>query len=145
MSPGRDHAPSESAPPSPAVTPGEAALWLISDSPAIVASIRGLLAPDKVSIRQMSLPAIEHEVYRPGMVSAPALMLLDIGEDVDRGCRIIRQLRRARLHTPVVVLTASLSRDFGAKIISEGIRYYFSHDYCREELLELVQSLLKKD
>ena len=138
-----DHAPSDVAPASHAAAAGEAAVWLISDTPALVGSIRKLLAADRVTLRPMSLEAIEQEEYRPGTVALPALMLLDIGEDVDRGCRIIRQLRRARLATPVVVLTASLSRDFGAKIISEGIRYYFPHDYCKEELLELVRSLLK--
>ena len=122
---------------------GEERVWLISDSPVLVQSIETLLAPDRVPIMKMGQKTIEQETFRKS--PAPAIVLLDIGADVDRGLRTIQHLKRARLLAPMVVLTSAFSRDFGAKIISEGIRYYFSHDFCKEELLELMHTLLKRE
>jgi len=135
---------SESADPSPAFSAGEGPVWLMSDGPALVGSIQKLLADEKVPIVKMGLEAVEREEFRKIEGVPPALVLLDIDADLDRGYRIIRLLKRARLAAPMVVLVQTLSRDFGAKIVSEGIRYYFPHDFCKEELLALVHSLLDK-
>jgi DNA-binding NarL/FixJ family response regulator len=124
---------------------GEATLWLVSDSIGLIESIQTILEPCQVSTTVMNLDAMEADDFRRCEGQFPAIILLDIGGDVDRGWKIVRHLKRAQPAVPMVVLTQVLSRKFGEKIISEGVRYYFSHDFCKEELVELVHSLLKRE
>ena len=58
---------------------------------------------------------------------------------------MIQAIKRAHVQTSTVILTERFSRDFGMKILSEGISYYFSYDFCRAEFLQLVASILKLD
>ncbi|OPZ08387.1 MAG: hypothetical protein BWZ08_01199 [candidate division BRC1 bacterium ADurb.BinA292] len=73
----------------------------------------------------------------------PQLVVLDVDEDMEQGARVIEALRRGRLDAPLIVLTRAFTRDFGARILSLGVRYYFSQDFCESEFREVVQSLLR--
>ena len=76
------------------------------------------------------------------MFPTPRVVVLDVGSNLDRGRELIRRLRRVRVTAPMIVVTDDCSRDFGAKIISEGVRYYLVRDFGGEEFVEVVESLL---
>jgi DNA-binding response OmpR family regulator len=71
------------------------------------------------------------------------LIILDVAHDMDRGLRTIQKLKRHRVNAPIIAFTQNISREFGAKIISQGVRYYFSRDFNPRELLEVADSYLK--
>ena len=70
------------------------------------------------------------------------MIILDIGCDMDWGMQAIQEIRKRRIQAPLVVLTESFSKDFGAKIISQGVHYYFSRDFLEKEFLDVVKNLL---
>ena len=119
-------------------------VWLFSASAALRGRIQSLIEPLAGPIRL--LPGI-WDKNLPGLLTEiqPALIMIDIAHDMNQGLRILRTLKRSRNRAPIVVLTEDFSKEFAAKILSEGIRYYFSHDFCERELLELAGSLLAPD
>jgi DNA-binding NarL/FixJ family response regulator len=103
-----------------------------------------LLHPLAEQIVQIAPETTDQQELWINKAPVPRLIVLDIDRDVDQGFRIIQRLKRARKDAPVVVLTEDFSRDFGRKIISEGVRYYFSYDFCNDEFLKVAESLLKQ-
>jgi len=123
---------------------GGARVWVISADDQLADRIGELLRPVTDRIGRFEPETIKEESFWTHKLPDPALVILDIDRDIAWGVWALQRLRRARVQAPVVVLTQDFSRDFGAKIISEGVRYYFSHDFCQEEFLEVAESLLKK-
>jgi CheY-like chemotaxis protein len=81
----------------------------------------------------------EAEARKSG--GGPAMVLLDIDQDLDGGVAAIERIKRLHRRAPIAILTATMSREFGGKILSLGVQYYFSHDFCEKELIELTRSL----
>ena len=120
----------------------KAQVWIISDNEALSRGIRQLLAGLSVATSILDPAAVDKDDFwerKPGQLK---LVILDVNGRLDWGWEFIRRIRLARIQAPMVVLTEMFSRDFGAKIISQGVRYYFSHDYCKEEFLEVAQNLI---
>lgn len=119
-------------------------VWVIGASEALGRKIEQTLRPLAPQMRMLApQDGIEADLEGALRESEPPLIVIDIGEDTDWGLRVIQAVKRARSRTATVILTECFSRDFGAKIISEGIDYYFSHDFCRSEFLRLAKSILK--
>jgi DNA-binding NarL/FixJ family response regulator len=118
-------------------------VWIISGNTGLVERIETLLHPLAEQIVQIAPETTDQQEFWINKSSEPTLIVLDIDRDVDQGFRIIQRLKRARKDTPVVVLTEDFSRDFGRKIISEGVRYYFSYDFCKDEFLKVAEILLE--
>ena len=74
----------------------------------------------------------------------PGVVVLDVGANVDWGVGIIEGVRRLRIGAPLIVMTRDFSREFGAKILSAGVRYYFPHDFSATEFLEVVRNLERR-
>ena len=115
--------------------------WILSNDAQVIDRVARLLEERKCEVlRSDALP--------PASAGAPevepALVLLDTGGDVDRGAATLQEIKRRRIKAPVVVLTQKLCREFGEKILTQGIRYYFPQEFCEEEFIEVVSSLLKQ-
>jgi DNA-binding response OmpR family regulator len=76
--------------------------------------------------------------------SEPDIVVLDIGSDVEGGTRAIGEMKRSRIKAPLVVLSEDFSHEFGLRIISQGVRYYFPHDFSPKEFEQVVRNLLQK-
>ncbi|MCL5270036.1 MAG: response regulator [bacterium] len=122
--------------------PGEPGLWIVSRDRRLLERIVRLLVDRIQPLATVDPAELEKEDFWTGR-TVPKLILLDIGANAAWGGQVIRRMRRARVESPVVILTEQFTRDFGAQVISEGIRYYFSHDFCDGEFLELVLTLMK--
>ena len=118
-------------------------VWVISADLTLTARIEEVLQPLTEEVIKLAPQPMHQETFWTDKPPCPALIVLDIDRDIELGLEIIKSVKRARIRAPMVVLTRDFSRKFGAKIISEGIRYYFPYDFCQHEFLQVAESLLK--
>ena len=119
-------------------------IWVLTANAELRERIRALLAPLTHRIETMLPAELGQGDGLQLQGSQPALVILDIGREVSEGTRAMQAIKRLRIHAPLVVLTEEFSKDFGAEIISRGVRYYFSHDFVQDEFIQVVKSLLEK-
>lgn len=124
-------------------TSADNTVWIVSSDSKLASKVESLLGPLTGHQVTTTPERLEETAFADPKPAAPDLVVVDIGDDIDSGVETIRCLRRARIKAPIVVLTKNFSRDFGAKIVSEGVRYYLAHDFCQEEFQEVAESLLK--
>jgi len=117
--------------------------WIVSADSALVGRIQPLLLPLTGDVRVIDAQEFVRDSFWHPRPSSPHLIILDIDRRLDWGSSAIQRLKQVRIKSPVVVITQDFSHDFGAKILSEGIKYYLSHDFCDQELHELAESLLR--
>lgn len=72
----------------------------------------------------------------------PGAILLDVANRLDWATTVMRQLKRARVPSPVIVVTANPTREFGIKIVSLGFSYFLPRDFAPGELGEVFSSLV---
>ena len=118
-----------------------APVWVVGRDPAMWRRIATLMDWTEPPWLLPPETAADDRFWKRG-AQRPRLILLDLEGELDWGRDLMRRARRARLEAPVVVLAESFSRDFGAKIISEGILFHFSRDFCDEEFISVLRSLL---
>ena len=137
----KDHENNISEPCNSATHAAGAEVWMISDNTALVGRVRALLQPltQRLLVFSSEIAAQVHPLTESP--HPPRLIILDIDGDVDGGLHLIQCLKQARIQAPIVIMTENFSRDFGAKIIPEHVHYYFSHDFCDQEFLQLVENL----
>jgi DNA-binding NarL/FixJ family response regulator len=121
----------------------EPAAWIVSGNEVLIDRIKPLLLPLTGRVQTIDAEQFDEEAFWSPRPPAPGLIVLDIDHRVDWGVSAIHKLRQARIRAPIVVMTEDFSHEFGAKILSEGVRYYFAHDFCRQEFRDLAESLLK--
>jgi len=126
----------------PDPAPGKT-VWLVTVDEQLSSRIHGLLGTLGCAIVPIRPQMTEAENPWGWAETRPEIVVLDIDRDVDWGQGILDGIQRGRRDTPVVVLTQAFSREFGAKIISRGARYYFPHDFCPEEFLEVIRNLTR--
>jgi DNA-binding response OmpR family regulator len=120
----------------------QASVWVITAHRMLRKRLLGTLGGWAARVAALDPDQVRDDAFWSTRPAGPALVVLDVDGPVEHGLDVIRQLRKARMQAPIVVLTPEFSRDFGAKILSQGVRYYFSHDYCEEEFLAVARSLL---
>jgi DNA-binding NarL/FixJ family response regulator len=118
-------------------------VWIISGDHLLVRRITesGQLAEDEILV--MEPGDLDDETFTNLRCTEPGIIVLDVTNKVDWGLWAIRAIKRARIKAPIVVFTNNFSREFGAKIVSEGVRYYFGNDFSASEFREVMESLLK--
>jgi putative two-component system response regulator len=112
------------------------------DSPTMVAIISNLLAKHGYSIFNAS---DGYEAISLVNKLHPDLIILDIMMPVISGLEVCRTLKsdESTKFIPVIILTASDSRDDKNKAISVGANDYLNKPYDKTELMLKVESLLK--
>jgi ActR/RegA family two-component response regulator len=73
---------------------------------------------------------------------APAAVVIDLHEGYEPGRAVLQALKRARIDSPVIVLTPEFSREFGTKIVSLGVSYCLARDCDDAELFEALTGLV---
>lgn len=117
--------------------------WILSGDARISARVAQLLEERKCEVLQSEvLPSASAGALE---IEQLALILLDTASDIERGAATLQEIRRRRIKAPIVVLTKEFCREFGEKILTQGVRYYFLRDFCEEEFTEVVSSLLKAE
>ena len=117
----------------------EAKAWIVCLGGNQCERARALLEGKGWTVSQTSCQLSDAEDWWTELETPPDFIVLDIGRNVDRGEEAIHQIRRLRIEAPILVVTEDFSRDFGAKILSLGIRYYLPKDFAPAEFLELVE------
>src|SRR5690606_13934701 len=122
---------------------GSSKVWLVSNESVLCNRIEMAIRTVSDQISRVRKEELESEGFWTPLPRTPDLIILDVESDVDWGMSAIRRLKRARMKAPLVVITATFSREFGEKILTEGVRYYFAHDFSTSEFREVVESLIK--
>ncbi len=125
------------------LTGREPLVWVVSADAALGERIVQLLRARVGPPRLLTPQAVGREEFWTRLREKPRLIVLDLGTELDWGRAAIRRARRARVEAPVVVMAEAFSRDFGAKIISEGVRYHLLRQFCDQEFLSVIESLLR--
>lgn len=122
---------------------GAPEVWVVSTNAELLEKVQEVLHPlARVRVLAPAAGGALEEALREG---GPPLIVLDVGGQVNWGMRMIQAIKRSPVPISTVIMTEQFSREFGRKILSEGISYYFSYDFCRSEFLQLVTSILKVD
>lgn len=127
--------------PSPSMGKG---VWLVTADERMRQDICGLLQTLECEIVAIDPARSNTENPWEWSEASPNIIMLDIGEDMDWGGRIIDAIHHGGRNIPLVVLTRNFSREFGAKIIPRGMCYYFPRDFCPHEFLEVIRNLVER-
>ncbi len=126
----------------PRTVPGSVRIFLVSDSTTVCAKVTDVLNNTAVQLDIRALDSFESRA--PTWPPLPTLLLLDVDNNLSRGERLLERVKRNWHEVPVVVLTSDLSADFGKRILSKGVRYHFSHDFCPNDFSAVVTSLINR-
>lgn len=118
-------------------------VWVISNEASLAQRVEDVVRPLAGNVSRLTRADVENEGFWNPLPASPDLIVLDIGSEVDWGLWALRRLKRGRIKAPIVVVTGNLSREFGEKILPEGVRYYVARDFSATEFREVTESLLK--
>jgi len=103
----------------------------------IVAALRETgLAVDRAADGEMGSHLAEQGVYDA--------IVLDLMLPSKSGQAVLRDLRRERLHTPVLILTAQEGKESVVELLNAGADDYLSKPFDLGELLARVKSLIRR-
>lgn len=123
----------------------DAQVWVISANADLSQRLLDLLKKEKHHVQIVDPDTLGDDNLSRLPSAQLKLIILDVDHNVARGMQIIQRIKRARIKAPMVVLTEEFSRDFGANILSAGVQYYLSYDFCESEFIDLTQTLLSSE
>jgi two-component system copper resistance phosphate regulon response regulator CusR len=118
--------------------------------------VRILLVEDEVKVGSFIRRALEEESYAVDLcadgeeaielagANTYDLLILDIMLPGMSGLEILRRLRKERVKTPVLILTARTGVDEKVKGLDSGADDYLTKPFAIEELLARVRALLRR-
>jgi two-component system, OmpR family, copper resistance phosphate regulon response regulator CusR len=118
--------------------------------------VRILLAEDEVKVGSFIRRALEEDSYAVDLcadgedavelarANTYDLLILDIMLPGLSGLEILRRLRKERVKTPVLILTARTGVDEKVKGLDSGADDYLTKPFAIEELLARVRALLRR-
>jgi two-component system copper resistance phosphate regulon response regulator CusR len=116
-------------------------ILLVEDEVKVGSFIRRALEEDSYAV---DLCANGEEAIELAHTSAYDLVILDIMLPRASGLEILRQLRKERMKTPVLILTARTGIDEKVKGLDSGADDYLTKPFAIEELLARVRALLRR-
>lgn len=114
---------------------------LIEDNPNLATLVTGGLQQAGFSVDALSMAADARTVL--GTISYAAIVL-DLGLPDEDGMTVLRDIRRRRLATPVLVLTARASLDDRVNALHDGADDYLIKPFAMEELVARLNALLRR-
>lgn len=114
---------------------------LIEDNPNLATLVTGGLRQAGFSVDALSMAADARTVL--GTISYAAIVL-DLGLPDEDGMTLLRDIRRRRLATPVLVLTARASLDDRVNALHDGADDYVTKPFAMEELAARLSALLRR-
>ncbi|MGB8582599.1 MAG: response regulator transcription factor [Candidatus Sulfotelmatobacter sp.] len=103
----------------------------------IVAALRETgLAVDHVADGEAGSHLVEQDIYDA--------IVLDLMLPGKSGQRVLQDLRRRKLHTPVLILTAQESKESVVNLLNAGADDYLSKPFDLGELLARIKALIRR-
>lgn len=116
-------------------------LLLIEDDERVASFIRKGLEAERYTVDLASDGELGLEM---GLSKLHDLILLDIMLPILNGTEVCRELRRASIETPILMLTAKDSVEDKVANLKTGADDYLTKPFAFEELLARIQALLRR-
>jgi DNA-binding response OmpR family regulator len=114
---------------------------LVEDNPQLAGTIRDGLAEDGYTVDVIDTAA---KAIRRGMRRDLDLMILDLGLPDRDGLDVLKELRAARIHVPVLVLTARDAVDSRVSALDAGADDYLVKPFAFAELVARIGALTRR-
>ena len=123
------------------VYPGGVRVVLVEDNPQLAGSIRDGLQEDGFQVEVVDTAA---KAVARGMRRDLDLMILDLGLPDRDGTEVLRELRGARVHVPVLVLTARDAVESRVAALDGGADDYLVKPFAFAELVARINALTRR-
>ena len=123
------------------VYPGGVRIVLVEDNPQLAGSIRDGLAEDGFAVEVHDTAA---KGIARGMRRDLDLMILDLGLPDRDGIDVLRELRGAHIHVPVLVLTARDAVESRVAALDAGADDYLVKPFAFAELVARINALTRR-
>ena len=114
---------------------------LVEDNPQLAGTIRDGLAEDGYTVDVIDTAA---RAITRGMRRDLDLMILDLGLPDRDGLEVLKELRAARIHVPVLVLTARDAVDSRVAALDSGADDYLVKPFAFAELVARIGALTRR-
>ena len=122
----------------------EDSLWVVSDDAEFCEHVREVLEDQLLPIRVIARDGVMKQGFWRETEVLPGAVLLDPDEDLDWAASVLRDIKRAHIRSPVIVAAREMDKDFGTKIVSEGVSYLLLRDFEPRELREAATGLIRQ-
>ena len=114
---------------------------LVEDDPATSRSIELMLTHANFNVYCTDLG---EEAVELGKLYDYDLMLLDLNLPDMAGLEVLRQIRQARIDTPILILTGEDSTDIKLKGFGQGADDYMTKPFHRDELVARIHAIIRR-
>ncbi len=122
----------------------EDSLWVVSDDAEFCERVRKVLEDQLLPIRILGRGRVKKLGFWREEPALPGAVLLDPDDDLDWAVGVLRDIKRAHIRSPVIVASRELDKDFGTKIVSEGVSYFLLREFEPRELREAATGLIRQ-
>ena len=123
------------------VYPGAVRLVLVEDNPQLAGSIRDGLTEDGFAVEVVDTGA---KAIARGIRRDLDLMILDLGLPDRDGLDVLRELRAAHIHVPILVLTARDAVESRVAALDGGADDYLVKPFAFAELVARIHALTRR-
>lgn len=118
-------------------------LWIISGDAGCCDNVESALRSLERVIRRVEPASLDEPQFWRRCEKLPGVIVLDVDGRLDWGEAVLRAIKRSHVTSPVIVISTNFTREFGTKIVSEGICYALPRDFDGNEFREVVCSLFR--
>ena len=123
------------------VYPAGVRVVLVEDNPQLAGSIRDGLAEDGFTVEVVDTAS---RAIARGMRRDLDLMILDLGLPDRDGLDVLRELRAAHIHVPILVLTARDAVESRVQALDGGADDYLVKPFAFAELVSRINALTRR-
>ncbi|MCB1398340.1 MAG: response regulator, partial [Rhodobacteraceae bacterium] len=114
---------------------------LVEDDPTTSRSIELMLSHANFNVYCTDLG---EEAVELGKLYDYDLILLDLNLPDMAGLEVLRQIRMARVNTPILILTGEASTDIKLKGFGQGADDYMTKPFHRDELVARIHAIIRR-
>jgi DNA-binding response OmpR family regulator len=114
---------------------------LVEDEPRLAENIVAALRETGLAVDHAADGEAGSHLAEQGVYDA---IVLDLMLPAKSGQRVLQDLRRKRLHTPVLILTAQESKESVVSLLNTGADDYLSKPFDLGELLARIKALIRR-
>ncbi len=118
-------------------------LWVVTGDVEFRNRVEQELTERGCRVRHVPHDLLDTHSFWKNCPRYPGAVLLDVSERLDWATTVLKEMKRTRVPSPIIVATTNPSREFGTKIVSLGVSYFLPHDFTPGELAEVFISLVK--
>lgn len=118
-------------------------LWIVSEDEEFGERVKAEIEEHRCRWRWVLREPLDTLAFWKERPRYPGVVLLDTSGRLDWATRVLRAMKRARVPSPVIVVTDNPTQEFGTKIVSLGVSYFLPRDFASGELAQVFLSLVK--